>query len=463
MANIRHWIQAAGKRLRHLLALPGAAASYAAGKWKAHKEEDGMAASARLPKLSPAAASRLKDAWLKLEAGAAASTGQGQAFTPPAEGEAASSAAAGAGWSADELMLIRRIRAETEEANRNNVTRTEAYRNVYFRLPELHWALLAHLVSRNGGWNMTDLQGEWLPRLLTERQRSVTFQFLERANWLIFQDAYPQLLLYQWSLRQGRSLFHLLPAFGVSAFMKPVWRLFWRERDSAMLTTALIVNEQHYIEERVVRHPYFREHVTDTMFFGLQSLMQLNGVVFPYGSGREGAENELKLAGLIMERFQNLEERIEFGKRLYAVLFGIPEVYEGAKCFAAAVKHTGSRADYAPHLFEAVRAHPPQRPYEEKLLGGRLKPGASRIFSPPLSSAWPDSKAEPAEPGDWFRSARQVTDYFRDLPLPPHFEMTNEYGLMLNKLELAVLASQRGAGGNGVSENGGRGNGNSDG
>ncbi|WP_336786216.1 hypothetical protein [Paenibacillus sp. MMO-177] len=33
--------------------------------------------------------------------------------------------------------------------------------------------------------------------------------------------------------------------------------------------------------------------------------------------------------------------------------------------------------------------------------------------------------------------------YFRKLKLPRSFELTNEYGLLLNKIELAVLAAQQ--------------------
>ncbi|WP_139998205.1 DUF2515 domain-containing protein [Paenibacillus paridis] len=415
-----------GYWLRELLALPGAAFDYAVGKWASLSASHEMIAEAVPLELPAATIAKLTHAWSKSTAA-------------PDSGGAA-------GWTEREQGLIARIRAEIAAGNRNNVTRTEAYRDVYFRTPELHWALLAHMVSRNGGWNMTDLQGEWLPWLLGKEQREAVFRFLEQANALIFQDAYPQLLLYEWSRREGRSLFHLLPAFGVSAFMAPAWKQFWRDGESAPLTVALIVNEQNYIEQRVVQHPYFRDKVLHTFFFGLQSLLQLNGVVFPYGKGQRRGEEAvvLKLSGLILERFEHLHERIEFGKRLYAMLFGIPRVYDGVKCFAAAVKHTGSRADYAPHLFARVRQKPPQRVYAERLLGGRLKLGAEPIYSPELSAAWGEQPPPVPEPGDWFTSAAEVVPYFQKLPLPSSFEMTNEYGMMLNKIELAVIAVQRG-------------------
>ncbi|WP_419873032.1 DUF2515 domain-containing protein [Candidatus Pristimantibacillus sp. PTI5] len=424
--GVRAYRRSFGYWFRQLLALPGAAFDYAVGKWAAMSASHAMMEEAIPLQLSASAVAKLKYAWSKQIT-----------FPSPAMAE---------GWHERDLALIARIRDETAVYNRNNVTRTEAYRSVYFRTPELHWALLAHIVSRNGGWNMTDLQGEWLPLLLNAEQREAVFRFLEKANALIFQDAYPQLLLYEWSRREGRSLFHLLPAFGVSAFMAPVWKQFWRDRDAVPLTIALIVNEQHYIEQRVVQHPYFREKVLHTLFFGLQSLLQLNGVIVPYGTGQARGEGAsvLKLSGLILEQFENLPERIEFGKRLYAMLFGIPRVYDGARCFAGAVKHTGSRVDYAPYMFSRVRQQLPHSVYKERLLGGRLKLGAEPLYSPELGAAWNDQPLEDPEPGDWFKSVNQVWPYFQKLPLPHSFEITNEYGLMLNKIELAVLAMQRG-------------------
>jgi len=342
-------------------------------------------------------------------------------------------------WSRSERAVIECIQFETACLNRNNVTRTAAYQAIFHRRTELHWAMLAHLVSRNGGWNMTDLQGEWLPRLLPLADREAVFEFLERANALIFHDAYPQLLLYEWSLREQRSLFHLLPAFGVSRFMGPVWEQFWKHRDPVPLTVALIVNEQNYIEQRIVQNSYYRERVLDKLFFSMQALLQLNAVIVPYN----GIGDNMRLAGLVLESFDSLPERIEFGKRLYAMLFGVPQVWQGALAFTSMVPHSGSRSDYSPQLFDRMRHEPPQTLYKERLLGVSVLKDASVIYSPELIEAWPDRPFAPPEPGDWFCKTEDVAPYFRKLPLPNSFEMTNEYGLLLNKIELAVLAAQK--------------------
>ncbi|SDE03371.1 Protein of unknown function [Paenibacillus sp. UNCCL117] len=337
-----------------------------------------------------------------------------------------------------EQRLLARIRAERDACGRNNLTRTAAYLRVYRDRPELHWALLAHMVSRNGGWTMTDLRGEFLPHLLAEQQRAWVFGFLERANALIFRDAYPQLLLYEASLQARRPLFHLLPELGVSAVMRPLWEMFWEQPDPALLTIGLIVNEQHYIEERVVRNPAYRKHVVDTLFFQMQSLLQLNQVVFPYD--RDG---ECRLAGLTLESFSSLHERIEVGKQLYAILFCIPEVKEGVRRFAFAKRHTASRADYWPHLFSPVRSGVPPRRNQlrERLEGHRLMPGAGKLYSPSLQEAWPDRPVAAPERGDWFRELAAL-DYWRDIRTPDSCDMTQAFGSGLKKLELAVLAGE---------------------
>lgn len=123
--------------------------------------------------------------------------------------------------SLNEKKIIEKIQLQTQELNVNNVTRTKAYLDFYLKHPEIHWAFLGHMVSRNGGWNMTDLKGGLLTRLLSRTEALNFFNFLERGNWLIFQDAYPQFLLYEESLRSGKNLFYLLPFFMFLNLWKP--------------------------------------------------------------------------------------------------------------------------------------------------------------------------------------------------------------------------------------------------
>ncbi len=339
-----------------------------------------------------------------------------------------------------EQQLCADIRKETAVLNRNNVTRTTAYWDMFKAFPELHWAFLAHLVSRNGGWNMTDLKGQWLPRLLDERLANSIFDMLEACNSLIFGDAYPQLRLYAEGKRVNRNLSYLLPQFGVSTFMSPFWNMFWLDRNSVPLTEALIVNEQHFIQSRVVEDTAYRQEVFQSLSFRSQPLLQLNQIVFPLGMGdrtKRGGFLPMRLAGRVLENFEDLRERIEFGKCLYGVLFGYPTVLRRATAFAEHVPHTGSRADYWPHRFTAERSPKTGGISENSDAdAGLLLP--SLWFSPSLSDAWPDRPLIPAQEEDWFRSL-DVISYVKTIRLPRIIDMTHEHLFGQNKLHAAVL------------------------
>ena len=333
--------------------------------------------------------------------------------------------------------LCQLIRQRTEAANRNNVTRTAAYLDIYKRCPELHWALLAHMVSRNGGWNMTDLCGDLIGRTMEAGERERFFHFLERANYLIFGDAYPQLLLYEASREAGRPLFHLLPCFGVTRFMDLIWARFWEANDSELLTLALVVNEQNYIEERVVRHPHYAP-VVESFEFTAQTLLNLTQVVFPFY--QEGKQ-KLQLAGITVKTFRSLAERIDTGRNLYAILFGRKDVYAGALRWAEETPHTASRADYWPHLYAKEPSdHAQAKRYRPRLNGCRLKKGASPLYSPVLADAWPDVE-KPTPPGgrDWCRTAEGAEELYATKP-SDSYNVTRQYCNTLMVVERAVAA-----------------------
>lgn len=121
--------------------------------------------------------------------------------------------------SQQEEQIVQEIRQKTQALNCNNVKRTMAYLEIFERNPELEWALLAHMVSRNAGWSMTDVKGDWCSRMLEDKEAEDYFRFLERANWLIFQDAYPQLLLYELCKKWKETRFHLLQSFLISGYV----------------------------------------------------------------------------------------------------------------------------------------------------------------------------------------------------------------------------------------------------
>ncbi|MFI2857849.1 DUF2515 family protein [Paenibacillus sp. JSM ZJ436] len=341
-------------------------------------------------------------------------------------------------------LLIQRIQEMTADRNRSNVTRTQAYLEIYLEFPELHWALLAHLVSRNAGWNMTDLKGGLMSDLTDAAFKLNMYRFLERCNALIFQDAYPQLLLYKYSREQKRSCFHLLPWFDVSAFMTPFWERFWIERSSGVLSVALIINEQNYIEGRVVSHPFYREQVLQHPYLKIHEWTRLNQILFPLGDSR--CRHELykesilplrPLIGLTVQHFADPSSRIKIGKSLYGMLFGYKRVLEGALHFVNCTPHLGSREEYWPALF-TYQAEGSMDASDESqaLLQSEWLPEGQRLYSPRLLQVWEDLEYESIPRYDWY----QQPDMLRHVSKPslPYFvDMTHRHRSSLERTSMA--------------------------
>lgn len=326
----------------------------------------------------------------------------------------------------DERAIIRLIRIETEQANRNNITRTTAYLQYFMENPEIHWALLAHMVSRNGGWNMTDLKGEMIFNLLEGREIEDFFIFLDRSNHYIFQDAYPQLLLYRESKKRGRNLSNLLPAFHVSRFMKPFWDFQWDHQNDPylfhiaahMLTWALIINEQQYIQNRIVEDPFFVENVFQTWEFRLQSVLPLNLVIFPYDvNNHYRKKGPVDVTGVIIRHFRSLHQRIEAGKKLYQILFPGLSVHRGIWSWILRTPHTASRADYWPHLF----------------CSNHEAESESKIHSPRLHQAWADLRHPEPDRKDWFRDT-EMFPFFTSETIDPDHSLADVHQQMLRLL-----------------------------
>jgi hypothetical protein len=311
----------------------------------------------------------------------------------------------------EEQRIVASIQQQTEQFNRDNVTRTDAYFSFFQRCPEVHWAFLAHLVSRNGGWNMTDLKGSLIPSIIASEQIQPLFLFLERANVLIFHDAYPQLLLYEESKRRKKKLFDLLPCFSVSSFMKPFWELFYETNDAPLLTVALIINEQQYIQHRVIEEPFFQQHVIATFPFLCQQWLGFNDVLIPYKSGRH-----IHLTGITVRDFSDVSHRIEVGKALYGMLFYRKPLFQHVYHFARQTKHSGSRADFWPHVFSTEKTNE-----------------GMHLYSPRLYDAWPAIIHRFPDRRDWFCDMSIVQE-IETIPFMTNPDMTRHYERNLETL-----------------------------
>jgi len=332
----------------------------------------------------------------------------------------------------NEYLLMRQIKEKTKSLNLNNITRTKAYLDFYHQHPEIHWAFLGHMVSRNGGWNMTDLKGGLLSRLLSQKEASSFFAFLERGNWLIFQDVYPQFLLYQESIKRNQNLSYLLNQFHVSVFMEVIWNHFWEYRDTSILTIAQIINEQSYLELRVMKNPIYKKEIFSSIEYKLQDVLSMNHILFPYLF-----HDKLKLAGQTLHHFENLHERILLGKRLYSILFGNQTRLKMVEKWAKTIPHTGSRNDYWPHIFNDVDEGMPGSIWKPKLKSCQLLPSATKIFSPKLEFAWKNVDHPPAEIKDWYKDWK-VIHYLIEEDEKVEDKIEEDYCKTLERLELAA-------------------------
>ncbi|MDZ5473219.1 DUF2515 domain-containing protein [Bacillus sp. 31A1R] len=240
-----------------------------------------------------------------------------------------------------EKEIIQMIEKETFLYNKDNISRTNRYFSYYKQHKNIVWSFLASMVSRNAGYNMCDLEGAVFPKLLKPNFRERLFLTYERANWLIFQDAFPQLLLYHYSTKINRPMFHLLKYFHVSSFMEREWNFYWTHRDDLRLMYALIINEQNVIQKPVMQHPIYKKRVFHSMLFSLQDWFHFSAVLFPTCSGQ--------LFGASVNGFRSVDKRIDLGKRLADILFN-PKNYPSIFEFAEKTKHTGSRGDYEQYL-----------------------------------------------------------------------------------------------------------------
>lgn len=331
-----------------------------------------------------------------------------------------------------EKKLLQQVNEQTFQLNKNNVTRTQAYLDFYQKYPEVEWAFLAHMVSRNSGWNMTDLKGEFHSKLLSENEQLDFFQFLERGNWLIFQDAYPQLLIYEASIKNKQPLFHLLPHLHISRFMEVLWEYFWNNDNCALLTCALIINEQANLQEKVIQNPIYKQAVLNTFEFKLQEIFRFTHILFP--------KNDT-LVGQTVYHFDSLKERILLGKRLYSLLFSDKQTFKSTYKWAINNPHTGSRQDYWPHIFNDVKESLPGQFHIPQLKNCELQENGHRIYSPKLIHSWSNIKHKEAEKEDWFEDLTNVK-YLKYEKTQVNGEIREEYCETLEKLEWAVYVKK---------------------
>lgn len=238
---------------------------------------------------------------------------------------------------------------ELDARNRDNVTRTESYLELYAYTrenpPDLPWLLMAHLVSRNGGYMMSDV-AESIARgggAFTHEALVSLFAMLERANFLIFYDAWHHVLLHL----LGRS--REASPVRVTRFAREAWVRYEsapEARDPAgaekQLVRDLVTNEQNFIERRVVHAPRFAKALA-IVEFG-EWLGREAPIVLPDRSRT-----------IQVGRFGSLARRIEVGWRIFDEVLADRAERERLFAWAMAHPHTGSRAVYGGRSTRPIR------------------------------------------------------------------------------------------------------------
>lgn len=234
-------------------------------------------------------------------------------------------------------MNLEAALAELDERNRDNVSRTDSYLELYAFLRgrgrDLPWILMAHLVSRNAGYLMSDLARQLDGKLgadpaIAAPMRTL-FVLLERANWLIFHDAWHHLLHHL----LGRT--DDLTSPRTPRFMIDAWRRHERgASDARELVLDLVHNEQHLIEHRAVHHPHLAAGAR------LLALIEQTGKEKPLHFPLPDAPS------IVVGGFAQVARRIDTGRRIFDEVLADPARRAALLDWALAHPHTGSRAVY---------------------------------------------------------------------------------------------------------------------
>jgi len=242
--------------------------------------------------------------------------------------------------------------SELDARNQDNVARTASYLELYAftreHPPDLPWLLMAHVVSRNGGTMMTDVAGSLARRdgVFSAAALESLFLLLERANYLIFYDAW-------WHVTHhllGRSADLAVPR--VPSFVATqCWPAYERGTRGAAVVTPelerqlvrdLVTNEQSFIERRVVHHPRFAAALAIVGF--LESIGRDAPLVLPCTD-----------ASIKVGRFAALARRVDTGWRLFDEVLADRARRERIYAWACEHPHTGSRAVYGGRASPTIR------------------------------------------------------------------------------------------------------------
>jgi Protein of unknown function (DUF2515) len=237
---------------------------------------------------------------------------------------------------------------ELAERNTDNVTRTDSYLELYAWTVasghELPWVLMAHLVSRNAGYLMSDLARSLDGKAGADPALAGAMEslmaLLERANFLIFHDAWHHVLHHL----LGRA--DELSSPRTPRFMIDAWRRHGRNGSAGerALVLDLVHNEQHLIERRAVHHAHLAPGLR------LLQMVEMSGREKPLHFPIEGAP------AITVGGFAHVERRIAAGARIFDEVVVDRSRRSALLAWAQAHPHTGTRAVYGGKPGPTIRA-----------------------------------------------------------------------------------------------------------
>jgi hypothetical protein len=222
---------------------------------------------------------------------------------------------------------------EADARNADNVARTASYLELYAaartRGIELPWLLMAHLVSRHAGVLMTDIAHDEGLAVFVPEARTELFLMLERANFVIFYDAWRHVLAHLMGTTDRL-------AAPVPEYMRRAWLAYegecaGRPPSRALerrLVFDLVTNEQNLIGTRVLARPRFARALAIITVF-------------------EAAERDRPIRSPIsgvpvrVGGFAHLDRRIKAGMRIFAEALEREVDREALFAWALAHPHTG--------------------------------------------------------------------------------------------------------------------------
>ena len=238
-------------------------------------------------------------------------------------------------WIVNARQALERMLSELPARNADNVSRTESYLELYALTREmgreLPWVLMAHLVSRNSGYLMTDLAlaRDRRSTPFSEEALAEMFLFLERPNFLIFHDAWWHVAhhLLGLPMQEGR----------VPRFVRDAWRRYEEASRGGVsaqversLVFDLVTNEQNLIERRTVHAPRFARARAMLAFF--DAMKAERPIVLP-----------VTRVEIVVGGFLELEKRIATGRRIFDEVLADRAQRDAIFDWALAHPHTGSR------------------------------------------------------------------------------------------------------------------------